>query len=96
MDIAERLGARKRDGELLVVFGADIGEEGLARKRGMLAAKNADLVVFNDISRSDIAFEAADNEVVLVSRHGERRVGKAAKNLIASAILDEVEQLVAG
>lgn len=92
-DIAKALGERKRAGTLLVVFGADIGEEGLARKRAMLEAKNADLLVFNDIARPDIGFEALDNEVVLVSRKGERRVPRAPKPEIAAAILDEVERL---
>ena len=32
----------------------------------MLDDKNADLVVFNDVSRADIGFDAAENEVVLV------------------------------
>jgi phosphopantothenoylcysteine decarboxylase/phosphopantothenate--cysteine ligase len=94
-DIASALGARKREGELLVLFGADLGAEGLERKSGMLEAKNADLVVFNDISRADIAFEAADNEVVLVSRAGRRRIAKAPKAAIAAAILDEVEERLA-
>jgi len=93
-DIARALGARKREGELLVLFGADLGADGLARKRAMLEAKNADLVVFNDISRSDIAFEALDNEVVLVSGLGERRLAKAPKPAIAAGILDEVERLL--
>jgi phosphopantothenoylcysteine decarboxylase/phosphopantothenate--cysteine ligase len=92
-DIARRLGETKRPGQLLVTFGADLGEGGLERKRAMLETKNADLVVFNDVSRTDIAFESADNEVVLVSRAGERRVAKAPKAAIAVAILDEVERL---
>ena len=94
-DIARRLGEAKRPGQLLVTFGADLGERGLERKREMLETKNADLVVFNDVSRTDIAFESADNEVVLVSRGGERRVAKAPKSEIAVAILDEVERLLA-
>jgi phosphopantothenoylcysteine synthetase/decarboxylase len=60
----------------------------------MLAEKGADLVVFNDISRRDIAFEAADNEVVLVAADGERRVAKAPKPAVAVAVLDEVERLL--
>src|SRR6188472_2199597 len=47
-DIARTLGERKRPGQILVLFGAEHGEEGLARKRSMLETKNADLVVFND------------------------------------------------
>jgi phosphopantothenoylcysteine decarboxylase/phosphopantothenate--cysteine ligase len=94
-DIARRLGEEKRPGQLLVTFGADLGEGGLERKRHMLETKNADLVVFNDVSRPDISFESADNEVVLVARDGDRRVAKAPKAAIAVAILDEVERLLA-
>ena len=94
-DIARALGARKRPGQVLVAFGAEHGEEGLARKRAMLETKNADLVVYNDVSRADIAFESPDNEVVLVSRLGDRAVAKAPKPAIAAAILDEVERLLA-
>jgi phosphopantothenoylcysteine decarboxylase/phosphopantothenate--cysteine ligase len=93
-DIAKTLGERKREGQILVAFGAEHGEEGLERKRAMLETKNADLVVFNDVGRSDIAFDAAENEVVLVTRDGERTVPKASKQAIAAAILDEVERLL--
>jgi phosphopantothenoylcysteine decarboxylase/phosphopantothenate--cysteine ligase len=81
---------------VLVAFGAESGEEGLARKRAMLADKNVDLVVYNDVGRDDVGFESEDNEVVLVSHEGERAVGKAPKRAIAEAILDEVERLLAG
>ena len=74
--------------------GAEHGEEGLERKRRMLEDKQADLVVYNDISRADIGFDAPDNEVVLVSARGERRIPKARKREIAAAILDEVESLL--
>jgi phosphopantothenoylcysteine decarboxylase / phosphopantothenate---cysteine ligase len=93
-DIARTLGERKREGQVLVAFGAEHGEEGLERKRGMLETKNADLVVYNDVSRTDIGFDADENEVVLVTRDGERRVPKASKRAIAAAILDEAEKLL--
>jgi phosphopantothenoylcysteine synthetase/decarboxylase len=60
----------------------------------MLQTKNADLVVFNDVGRTDIGFDSTDNEVVLISRDGEREVPKAAKAAVAAAILDEVERLL--
>ena len=60
----------------------------------MLEDKNADLVVYNDVSREDIGFDAADNEVVLITAEGDRRVPKANKHEIAAAILDEVENLL--
>jgi phosphopantothenoylcysteine decarboxylase/phosphopantothenate--cysteine ligase len=90
-DIARTLGERKRDGQVLVAFGAEHGAEGLERKRRMLDTKNADVVVYNDVSRADIGFDTAENEVVLVTRDGERHVAKASKHAIAAAILDEAE-----
>ena len=94
VDIARTLGERKTPGQLLVAFGADHGAEGLERKRGMLASKHADLVVFNDVGRPGIGFDSADNEVVLVTARGERTVERAAKRQIAAAILDAVEELL--
>jgi phosphopantothenoylcysteine decarboxylase/phosphopantothenate--cysteine ligase len=95
-DVARALGAARRDGQVLVAFGAESGQEGLERKRAMLTDKNVDLVVYNDVGRDDVGFEADDNEVVLLSRTGERTVPKAPKHAIAHAILDEVERLLAG
>ena len=93
-DVALALGERKRPGQVLVAFGAEHGEDGLERKRRMLDEKRADLVVYNDVSREDIGFDAPDNEVVLVTPERERRVPKASKREIAAAILDEVESLL--
>jgi phosphopantothenoylcysteine decarboxylase/phosphopantothenate--cysteine ligase len=93
VDVARALGER-RNGGILVAFGAERGEDGLARKRGMLDSKNADLVVYNDVGREDIGFDSDDNEVVLVTRDGERRVARAPKTQVAVAILDEVERLL--
>jgi phosphopantothenoylcysteine decarboxylase/phosphopantothenate--cysteine ligase len=89
-DVLRELGASRRNGQLLVGFAADHGERGLERAREKLRNKRADLIVFNDVSRADIGFDAAENEVVLVSVEGERRIEKAAKERIAATILDEV------
>jgi phosphopantothenoylcysteine decarboxylase / phosphopantothenate---cysteine ligase len=89
-DVLRELGAARRNGQLLVGFAADHGERGLERAREKLGNKRADLIVFNDVSRADIGFDAAENEVVLVSAEGERRIEKAAKQQIAEAILEEV------
>jgi phosphopantothenoylcysteine decarboxylase/phosphopantothenate--cysteine ligase len=89
-DVLRELGAARRSGQLLIGFAADHGKRGLERARTKLGNKHADLIVFNDVSRGDIGFDAAENEVVLVSAEGERRIEKAAKERIAAAILDEV------
>jgi len=93
-DVARALGERKRDGQVLVVFGAEHGEPGLERKREMLETKNADLVVYNDVGRGDIGFDSADNEVVLITRAGDRPVAKSPKRVVAAAVLDAVEELL--
>jgi phosphopantothenoylcysteine decarboxylase / phosphopantothenate---cysteine ligase len=93
-DVLAQLGARRRDGQVLVGFAADRGETGLARAREKLEAKRSDLIVFNDVSREDIGFDASENEVVLVSATGERRIHKAPKQRIASEIIDEIVKLV--
>jgi phosphopantothenoylcysteine decarboxylase / phosphopantothenate---cysteine ligase len=93
-DVARALGMAKSNGQILVAFGAAEGDPGLERKRKMLADKNVDLVAYNDVSRSDIGFDSGDNEVVLISKTGERLVPKAPKAVIAVAILDEVERLL--
>jgi phosphopantothenoylcysteine decarboxylase / phosphopantothenate---cysteine ligase len=89
-DVLCELGARRTNGQLLVGFAADRGDRGLERAREKLANKRADLIVFNDVTRDDVGFDALDNEVVLVSAEGERRIEKAPKERIAAAILDEV------
>jgi phosphopantothenoylcysteine decarboxylase/phosphopantothenate--cysteine ligase len=94
-DVLAELGRRRRNGQLLVGFAADSGERGLARAREKLAKKAVDLIVFNDVGRADIGFDAAENEVTIVSANGERVVPKAPKQQVAAAILDEVERRLA-
>src|SRR6059058_5793935 len=94
-DVLPQLGAKRWRGQVLVGFAADRRETGLARAREKLAAKNSDLIIFNDVSREDIGFDASENEVVLVTAAGERRIPKAPKERIATEILDEVVKLVA-
>jgi phosphopantothenoylcysteine decarboxylase / phosphopantothenate---cysteine ligase len=93
-DVLASLGERRVPGQILVGFAADQGERGLERAREKLVRKRADLVVFNDVGRSDIGFDAASNEVTVLGAGGERRVPKATKDEVAAAILDEVERLL--
>ena len=94
VDVLSLLGERERNGQVLVGFGAESGAEGLERKRRMLADKNLDLVVYNDVSVPGIGFDAAENEVTLLTKDGERRLPRAPKETIAAGIVDEVERLL--
>jgi phosphopantothenoylcysteine decarboxylase/phosphopantothenate--cysteine ligase len=93
-DVLQSLGERRTNGQVLVGFAAEAGPEGLARAREKLNRKRVDLVVYNDVARNDIGFDSDENEVVLVTASGERRVGKAPKDRIAATIVDTAEELL--
>ena len=95
-DVLAELGRRKHNGQILVGFAAEGGENGLERARGKLANKNGNLFVYNDVSQPGVGFESEDNEIVLLSARGERKVGRRSKEECAVAILDEVEALLGG
>ena len=92
VDVLRALGERESDA-VLVGFAAESGGD-VERARRKLADKNANLVVFNDVSRNDIGFDSEENEVVLIARTGERRIPKAPKREIAAAIVDEIAKLL--
>jgi len=82
------------NGRVVVGFAAETGEGGLERAREKRTVKKADLIVYNDVARSDVGFESPENEVVIISEGGERHVERAPKERIAGEILDEVERLL--
>jgi phosphopantothenoylcysteine decarboxylase/phosphopantothenate--cysteine ligase len=94
LDILAELGRRRRSGQVLVGFAAEEGEDGLAAAREKRRRKFVNLIVFNDVSRSDIGFDTEHNEVTLIGEHSERPVGKRSKSDCAVAILDEVASLL--
>jgi phosphopantothenoylcysteine decarboxylase / phosphopantothenate---cysteine ligase len=95
-DILAELGQGRRPGQVLVGFAADEGDSGLEAARAKRERKRVNLLVFNDVSRSDIGFEARDNEVTLIRADRERRIEKRSKEECAVAILDEAAALLEG
>ena len=93
-DIAAELGRRKHDGQVLVAFAAETNDL-IENARAKLARKNADLVVANDVSRSDAGFGVDTNAVTLVTRDGERELPLMSKRGVADGILDCVAGLLA-
>jgi phosphopantothenoylcysteine decarboxylase/phosphopantothenate--cysteine ligase len=92
-DILSELAAAKRPGQTVVGFAAEHGEGALDYGRDKLRRKRLDAIVVNDISRTDIGFDAPDNEVTIVTAQHERPVPRASKREIARAVLDEVVAL---
>ena len=91
-DILAALTSRRREGQTIVGFAAETDAD-IERAREKLERKGADAIVLNDVSRSEIGFESAENEVMIVERGGEHHVPLASKEAIADAILDRVEAL---
>jgi phosphopantothenoylcysteine decarboxylase / phosphopantothenate---cysteine ligase len=82
------------NGRVVVGFAAETGEGGIERAREKRTVKKADLIVYNDVARSDVGFESPENEVVIISEEGERLVERSPKERVAAEILDEVERLL--
>jgi phosphopantothenoylcysteine decarboxylase / phosphopantothenate---cysteine ligase len=92
-DIVAAVAAERRPDQTVVGFAAEHGEGAVERGRSKLSRKRLDAVVVNDISRPEIGFDSAENEVTIVLADGEREVGRRPKQEVAAAILDEVERL---
>lgn len=92
-DILAGLASARRDDQTLVGFAAEHGGSALEHGRDKLARKRVDAVVVNDIARTDIGFESADNEVTILTAAGETHVARASKAEVARAVLDAVVAL---
>jgi phosphopantothenoylcysteine decarboxylase/phosphopantothenate--cysteine ligase len=93
VDILCGLAAKRRDGQTLIGFAAEHGEGAIEYGSGKLKQKCLDAVVVNDISRSDIGFDAEANEVTILTAGGEHHVPRASKAAVAESILDAVAHL---
>jgi phosphopantothenoylcysteine decarboxylase / phosphopantothenate---cysteine ligase len=93
-DVLAGLGTHRRPGQILVGFAAEHGEAAVEYGRGKLHRKGLDAVVVNDVSGPGIGFDAADNEVTILTRDGKlTRVERVRKEEVARRILDEIERL---
>jgi phosphopantothenoylcysteine decarboxylase/phosphopantothenate--cysteine ligase len=97
-DILAELGQRRAAGgrgPLLVGFSAET-EEVVPRARAKRERKHADLIVANDVSRSDSGFDVDQNAVTIVGPEGIEPLPVQPKARVAIEILDRVERLLAG
>jgi phosphopantothenoylcysteine decarboxylase / phosphopantothenate---cysteine ligase len=92
-DILSGLAAARRADQTLVGFAAEHGAGAIAYGREKLARKRLDAVVVNDVSRADIGFDTADNEVTILTASDEAHVARASKADVARAVLDVVVAL---
>ena len=92
-DILQELGEAKQQ-QFLVGFAAETHNlEEYARKK--LQSKRADLLVANDVSRSDAGFDVDTNQIIIFGADGSRREYPLTTKLQAAAyILDAVTKKI--
>jgi len=73
----------------VVGFAAET-HEALRHAREKRIRKGMDMIVVNDVSRTDIGFNTDDNDVTVIWAAGEERLPKGSKAAIAASILDRV------
>lgn len=79
---------------VLIGFAAET-HDGLAYARRKLAAKNLDLVVYNDVTAEGAGFETDTNIVTLIRRDGcEESLPLQSKSDVADRVMDEVAALL--
>jgi phosphopantothenoylcysteine decarboxylase/phosphopantothenate--cysteine ligase len=95
VDILAELGRMRasNDRPLLIGFAAETRDV-IAKARAKRQNKRVDLIVANDVSRSDAGFESDTNVVTLVTEDGEQPVPLQSKAGVARVILDRVESML--
>ena len=93
-DILQAIASSHRDGLLVIGFAAET-ENVVENAIKKLTQKNLDLVVANDVSRSDAGFDSFNNSVSLISRDRKTAVELPlmSKRDVAHHVLDEVLRL---
>ena len=71
IDILKKLGAQKRDDQILVGFAAET-HGGVEYARAKLKEKKLDWIVLNEINKKNVGFGSDQNLVTLISSRGEK------------------------
>jgi phosphopantothenoylcysteine decarboxylase/phosphopantothenate--cysteine ligase len=90
-DILEAVAASK--GSCFVVGFAAETDDVLENARRKRIAKKVDLIVANDVRRSDAGFDAETNAAVLIDTEGDTEVPLSSKREVAERIWDRVAEL---
>jgi len=94
-DLLAELAARRRPGQVLVGFAAELGDV-RERAQAKLHAKGVDLVVGNDLTRPGAGFATPTNAVVVVDREGVvAETDLVSKRAAADVVLDAVVRRLA-
>ena len=91
-DILFELGQRKRNNQVLIGYAAET-DHIFENARKKFEKKNVDLLILNEVSARNPAFNAEENQVYFVTRDGIRKLEKLEKSALAIHIWDEIYKL---
>ena len=92
-DIAEEVGRRKRQGQILVGFALETDNED-ANAKSKLAKKNLDFIVLNSTRNEGTTFRTDDNQIKIITGTDVKEYGKKSKHDVACDIIDELSKLL--
>ena len=96
--LADAAAWRRREGRerpLLVGFAAETHDV-VERARAKRLRKGIDVIVANDVSRSDAGFEVETNDVTILTDDGEESLPLQSKTAVAAALADRLERWLTG
>lgn len=92
-DIAAALGAKKRDGQLLVGFALET-DNAMANAQEKLVRKNLDMIVVNSLQNEGTCFQSDNNKVTIMGHGFVEEYDKKPKSEVAKDIADQLEALL--
>lgn len=92
-DIAEEVGRRKRQGQILVGFALETDNED-ANAKSKLVKKNLDFIVLNSTRNEGTTFRTDDNQIKIITGTDVKEYGKKSKYDVACDIIDELSKLL--
>ena len=92
-DIAEEVGRRKRQGQILVGFALETDNED-ANAKSKLVKKNLDFIVLNSTRNEGTTFRTDDNQIKIITGTDVKEYGKKSKHDVACDIIDELSKLL--
>ncbi len=91
-DLLWELGQRKKKNQVLVGYAAETRDI-VENARAKFEKKNLDLLVLNEVSEENPAFNVEENQVYFFTAGGMQKLEKMEKSVLAARVWDEVYKI---
>ncbi|MFW5976310.1 MAG: bifunctional phosphopantothenoylcysteine decarboxylase/phosphopantothenate--cysteine ligase CoaBC [Bacillota bacterium] len=88
-DILKKLGKNKNNDQILIGFAAETSNL-IQNAEKKLKEKNLDMIIANDISKSEIGFGSESNEVTIIDKYQKEKIRKMDKQKLAELIIKKI------